>query len=81
MNVMEAARRMLATFYAERVFNATVDSTSGGLVKIKRLDQAAADGEFYPAASGLAATVSNGDIVMCMVVGGHVQVVMKVVTS
>ena len=81
MNVMEAARRMLATFYAERVFNATVDSTSGGLVKIKRLDQAAADGEFYPAASGLAASVSNGDIVMCMVVGGHVQVVMKVVTS
>ena len=81
MNVMEAARRMLATFYSDRIFNATVDSTSGGLIKIKRLDQAAADGEFYPAAAGLAASVSNGDIVECHVVGGHVQVVAKIVTS
>ena len=81
MNVMEAALELVANFLADRVFNATVDSTSGGLIKVKRLDQAAADGEFYPAASGLAASVSNGDIVMCMVVGGHVQVVMKVVTS
>ena len=65
----------------ERVFQAVVTATSGGLIKIRRLDQAAADGQFYPAAAGLAASVSPGNLVLCVSVGGTVTVVIKVVTS
>ena len=53
----------------------------GGLIKIRRLDQAAADGQFYPATAGLAASVSAGDFVVCLALGGTVIVVVKVVTS
>ena len=50
-NAQLDSRRLLS----ERVFQAVVTATSGGLIKIRRLDQAAADGQFYPAAAGLAA--------------------------
>ena len=53
-NAQQDTRRLLG----ERVFQAVVTATSGGLIKIRRLDQAAADGQFYPAAAGLAASVS-----------------------
>ena len=39
------------------------------------------DGQFYPAAVGLAAAVSSGDFVVCVAVGGTVIVLAKYVTS
>ncbi len=68
-------------FLGERIFNATVDSVSGGLIKIIRLDQTDTDGQFYPAATGLAAAVAPGDLVLCVVAGGVVQVVAEIVIA
>ncbi|MCC7001492.1 MAG: hypothetical protein IT357_04985 [Gemmatimonadaceae bacterium] len=76
-NAQQDARRVLR----ERLFQAVVTAKSGGLIKIRRLDQAAADGQFYPAATGLAAAVSAGDFVVCVAVGGTVIVLAKYVTS
>jgi hypothetical protein len=76
-NAQQDARRVLR----ERLFQALVTAKSGGLIKIRRLDQAAADGQFYPAAAGLAAVVSAGDLVVCVAVGGTVIVLAKYVTS
>ena len=61
-------------------FVATVDSVSGGLIKIKRPGQSTADAVFSPAAAGLAAAVSAGDKVWC-VERGQVIVLVEVVTS
>jgi len=58
----------------ERRFLAVVMGTSGGLVQIRRLDQATPDGQYYPARDGLAATVSPGDTVVCDAIGGTVIV-------
>ncbi|TAJ18465.1 MAG: hypothetical protein EPO65_08955 [Dehalococcoidia bacterium] len=77
VNAREDARRMLG----ERVFLATVTASSGGLIAIQRQGQAEPDAQFYPAAAGLAAAVSAGDLVMCLVVGGRVVVAFEVVTS
>ena len=76
-NAQQDARRVLG----ERLFQAVVSAKSGGLVKIRRLDQPAADDQFYPAAAGLAASVSSGDLVLCVAVGGTVIVLAKYVTS
>ena len=76
-NAQYDARRVLR----ERLFQAVVTATSGGLIKIRRLDQAAADGQFYPAAAGLAAAVSAGDLVVCVAVGGTVIVLARYVTT
>ena len=77
VNAREDARRMLG----ERMFLATVTDTSGGLIELRRQGQADPDGQFYPAAAGLAAAVSAGDLVLCFVVGGRVVVAFEVVTS
>ena len=76
-NAQLDTRRLLG----ERVFQAVVTAKIGGLIKIRRLDQGAADGQFYPAAAGLAASVSAGDFVLCVAVGGTVIVLAKYVTS
>lgn len=76
VNAGEDTRRLLA----ERMFLATVTGISGGLVAIRRQGQAAPDAQYYPAAAGLAATVSAGDLMLCVSVGGTVIVVVKVVT-
>ena len=60
--------------YGARKFFASVVSTSGGLIKIKRLGESAADAQFYPAADGLAATVVADDLVVCSRVGGTIVV-------
>ncbi len=81
---MDENARLLAQHDArqvagERRFLAVVVGTSGGLVQIRRLDQATADGQYYPARDGLAATVSPGDTVVCDAIGGTVIVDYQVV--
>lgn len=76
---MEENARLLAQQDAQQVagerrFLAVVVGTSGGLVQIRRLDQAEPDGQYYPARDGLAATVSPGDTVVCDAIGGTVIV-------
>lgn len=77
VNAREDARRMLG----ERMFLATVTGASGGLIAIQRQGQAEPDAQFYPAAEGLAAAVSVGELVMCVVAGGRVVVAFEVVTN
>ena len=67
--------------FLTRQGHSVVTAKSGGLIQIRRLDQSAADGQFYPAASGLAAAVSAGDHVVCIAVGGTVIVLARYVTS
>lgn len=76
VNAGEDMRRLLA----ERMFLATVTGTSGGLVEIRRQGQSVPDAQYYPAAAGLAATVSAGDLVVCLAIGGLVVVAFEVVT-
>lgn len=76
---MDENARLLAQLDArqvagERRFLAVVVGTSGGLVQIRRLDQAEPDGQYYPARDGLAATVSPGDTVVCDAIGGTLVV-------
>jgi len=77
LNAREDARRALG----ERMFLARVAATSGGLIKVQRQGQPAPDAQFYPAAAGLAASVSVDDIVMCLAVSGRVIVAFKVVMT
>lgn len=83
---MEENARLLAQQDArqvagERRFLAVVVATSGGLVQIRRLDQADPDGQYYPAQDGLAAVVSAGDTVVCGAFGGTLVVEYRVVTT
>ena len=80
-NLLAIIRQKFVEWMSGVIFVAAVDSTSGGTIKIKRVGQASPDGQFYPAASGLAATVVAADKVLCVSVGGTVIVVIKVVTS
>lgn len=77
VNAGEDMRRLLG----ERMFVATVTGTSGGLVAIQRQGQPAPDAQYYPAAAGLAAIVSAGDLVACVAIGGLVVVAFEVATS
>ena len=81
MNIAQESRREIRAAFAERSFLAEVADTSGGLIKIKRLGQDTADPAFYPAAAGLAASVSVGDVVKVERVGGVWIVAYEVVTS
>ena len=74
-NAREDTRRVLG----ERMFVATVTNKSGGLIAMQRQGQDAPDGQFYPPAAGLAAAVSAGDLVLCLVVGSRTVVAFKVV--
>ncbi len=77
MNIVEAVTNLFSRLWRERVWIGIVDSTSGNLIKVRRNGQAAADSQFYAAASGLAATVVANDEVLVMAVGSSYMVVAK----
>jgi hypothetical protein len=81
MNLRHTVQSDTRKIIGQRLFLAVVDSTNGGLVKIRRVGQASADGQFYPAATGLAATLSGGEKVLCVAVGGTVIVLLEITTS
>jgi len=81
MNVRKVSQDDAKRIYSSRKFFAHVDSVSGGTIKIIRLGQAAADAQFYPAAVGLAAAVSPGDLVVCSQIGAVIVVEYEVATS
>lgn len=80
-NPRVTARNDARELLGGRTFLATVDATSGGLVRIRRQGPGPADGQYYPAAAGLAAAVSPGDTVLCLVAGGQVIVLAEIVTA
>lgn len=73
----EVARRHVARLAP---FIATVVSTSGGLVSIKRPGHSDTEGP-YPAASGLAAGLVANDKVLVIPTGSIPVVVAEIVTS
>lgn len=82
VNVLAEAQRLWRAFHRETSFLATVDSVSGGSIKVKRDGQPAAEPIFYAAANGLAAAVAAGQRVLVLDPtgeGGYV-VVCRVVT-
>ena len=72
---------MFGSMFKDRVFIATVNAVSGGVVKIIRPGQATADTVFYPAAQGLSALLSVGDHVLVIVVANVPTVIAKIVIS
>ena len=81
MNLLAEAARLDREAWSDNCFIANFDSKSGGLVKIKRPEKAAADPEFYMAAEGLAATLGGGEKLLCLNVNGEIVVVSVIVTS
>lgn len=81
MNARRTAQDDARRLMGGRLFLARVAGTSGGLIQIVRDGQSAPDDMHYPAAAGLAASVSPGDLVMCVVAGGTVVVLCGVVTT
>lgn len=82
MNVLAEVRRLWLEWHRASIFIATVDSISGGSIKVIRDGQSTAEPVFYAAANGLAAAVSAGHRVLVVDAsgeGGYV-VVCRVVT-
>lgn len=83
MNVMAVVQGLILRMFRDWVFAATVDSISGGTVKVIRDGQSQPEGVFYAAANGLAAGLSGGHRVLVVDVtgsGGYV-VVCRIVNS
>ena len=78
-NIVKRAQDDAVSIVGSKIYVALVSATSGGLIKIKRFGQQAADSTFRPAASGLAAAVSPGDKVLCLEGPGGVYVICKFV--
>lgn len=74
VNSRNDARRLLS----QRMFMASVVSTTGGLISVQN------GRDVYPAslaAVGLEASVIAGDVVLCFVADGRIVVAFKVATS
>lgn len=81
MNIRKQSQEDAKKISGRRKFFAHVVSTSGGTIKVQHLGQSLEDDQFYPAASGLAASVTEGDLVVCSLVGAVIVVEYKVATS
>ncbi len=77
MNLSSYIVRALGTFYAERVFLATVVEVDGDAVRVQRTGYEP-EAEAFAAADGLAATLTPGDLVKCQVVGARTVVEYRV---
>lgn len=74
-NPLLAARRSDNDFHRGHFFLAEVADTSGNLIQITRRSAANPDSVYYPAAAGLAASVSPGDTVLVIDLGANEYVV------
>ncbi|MGE0228849.1 MAG: hypothetical protein AB7U23_10105 [Dehalococcoidia bacterium] len=75
-NVRAEVERAVQDWMAKHFFLATVVSTTGNQITVKRLGQSVASGP-HVAADGLAASVSAGNVVWVVQEGGHYYVICK----
>lgn len=69
-NILHEALRLIQRTNREACFIATVVSTGGNGIKVRRDSSPTDDGVFYAAAAGLAAAVSAGDRVLVIDASG-----------